>query len=317
MKPPSFWKYPNSLLAKLLWPLSLIYLLGYKIRLAVTMPRKVPIPVICVGNIVVGGSGKTPTCLALYDLLKELGFTPHFLTRGYKGTLPGPVQVDPESHSTKDVGDEALLLARKGPTWVSKDKYLGAKAAQDHGATLLILDDGFQNPSLHKDISLLVIDGDPPFGNGLVLPAGPLREPFSYAIERAHGLILMSSTPCPSSSKPTFGAKVIPTLPHPPGKVLAFAGIGRPEKFFKTLEDLKIDCVAKFPFPDHHFYRQAELDHLTKLATKMGARLITTEKDFVRLPKEMKPQILTLPISLEWTDREGLKDFLKTNLCEK
>ena len=257
------------------------------------MPERASVPVICIGNFTAGGAGKTPTAIALARRLVQLGETPHFVSRGYGGHETGPLRVDPSCHTSQDVGDEPLLLNQYGPVWVAQDRVAGALSAETAGASVILLDDGFQNPALHKDLSLLVVDTGAGVGNGAVLPAGPLREPLAAAIKRTHGLIALGSAALPDSltrlahgsAVPVFTARLKPEAEaHLAGqKLLAFAGIGRPEKFFTTLQELGAKIIGTKPFPDHHPFTEDDAQGLLDLSAKMEAPLITTEKDMVRL----------------------------------
>ena len=247
MRPPDFWQQ-DGLVPRLLQPAALLYDGIGRMRRRLTRPRSAGVPVICIGNLTAGGSGKTPAALAVIAMLQNRGAAVHALTRGYGGRIRGPVQVDPGRHGAADVGDEALLLAERTPTWVSADRPAGAAAAVAAGARLIVMDDGFQNPTLHQDLSLLVIDGGAGLGNGRVHPAGPLREEPGRAWRRAHGVILTEPiSPAvariPPPELPRVAARM---LPDPQAQdlrdraVVAFAGIGRPERFFDTLRDLSL-----------------------------------------------------------------------------
>jgi tetraacyldisaccharide 4'-kinase len=288
-------------------------------RQALARPVRVERPVICVGNINLGGAGKTPIVLALARALSARGVKPHLLTRGYGGSEAGPLRVDPSRHAFAQVGDEALLLAEAASTWVAHDRVRGARAAIAAGADLVILDDGLQNPGLAKDFSLAAVDGEYGFGNGHVLPAGPLREPLSAGLARVQAAVLIGQ------DRHGLGAELarrVPVLearlePDPAvgtafaGKrVLAFAGIGRPEKFFATLEGLGAILVGRVPFPDHHAYRPAEIERLLADAARENAILVTTAKDRVRLPRAALGRIEILPVSLVWRDPPKLEALL-------
>ena len=268
-------------------------------------------PVICVGNFTVGGAGKTPTVLALAALLAEEGIHPHILTRGYGGSERGPLRVDPARHDAHAVGDEALLLARAAPTWLSRDRAAGAAAAQSAGAPVLLLDDGMQTPGLVKDLCLAVIDGGAGFGNGSLLPAGPLREPLSRGLGRAHALVLVGDdrrgalAALGQHDLPVIKADLVPgnearALQGRP--VVAFAGIGRPEKFFETLEDAGCSVIARYAFADHHRYKPGEIAAIIAQAKEQDALPVTTEKDHVRLPQATREMVRTLPVTLAWRD---------------
>lgn len=311
-----------------LWIVQFLYDLVTILRIKRVAPYKLKTSVICIGNINLGGTGKTPTCLALYDVLKDIfhGSECHFLTRGYKGFLKGPVQVDPLLHKSEDVGDEALLLAKKAKTWVSYSRKEGGVNAQNEGATHVIMDDGFQNPSLFKDLSLLVVDGTMGFGNQKVFPLGPLREKLKEALKRAHGIVLIG--------RDLYGAQDLifsyaPNLPiikahfEPPQKaqkeffkrrVFGFAGIGAPQKFYQTLQELGAEIIDFVSFPDHYTYPKSVLEKLQKEAQKAKAILVTTEKDYVRLPLFAREYIEFLPVSLVFDDKVKLVRILKEKI---
>jgi tetraacyldisaccharide 4'-kinase len=249
--------------------------------------------VICVGNITVGGAGKTPVAIHIAEYFIAQDYLVHFLTRGYGGREKGPLLVDPKIHTAVDVGDEPLLLARIAPTWVSADRVAGSAAAAKAGARLIIMDDGLQNPGLEKDFSLLVVDALAGIGNGRLLPAGPMREELNDALGRTNAVILVGrghggdgvAARAQARAIPVFRAilRATPTSPLDKVAVVGFSGIGRPEKFFQTLRDLRAEVIGTYPFPDHHNFTEADATKLLQAAEDAGARLITTEKDFMRL----------------------------------
>ncbi|MEM9585051.1 MAG: tetraacyldisaccharide 4'-kinase [Pseudomonadota bacterium] len=323
MRAPEFWYRPNDWRAKLLAPLGHLYAAGTARRLARGTSLKLDIPVICIGNINVGGTGKTPTVIALAERLKSRGRQPHIVSRGHGGSVDGPLQVDQRLHNADQVGDEPLLLAAFTPTWIAKDRAKGAMSAQEAGADIILLDDGHQNPALHKDISVVVVDAVRGFGNKRVLPAGPLREPLDVGLSRTDALLSIGG----SKAQARFtGLNSLPdTLPHVAGqlipletgmdwdglRVLAFAGIGMPEKFFATLRKLGADVVHQTPLDDHQKLSDALLSRLASEASTLGAQLVTTEKDAVRLPASFKSQVLTLPVRLQiedWSPLDALLD---------
>jgi len=310
MRSPEFWRR-RGVLSDLLVPASLIYdaASGHHARRA--EPVRMPVPVICVGNIVVGGAGKTPLVLALAEMLQQRGISPHIVTRGYSGDLAGPIRVDLDRHHAGAVGDEALLLAEQAPTCVARDRAAGARMAVEFGAKMVLLDDGMQNHSLVKDATLLAIDGAYGFGNGRTLPAGPLRERIAPGIAKASAAVLIgddkTGVAARLGSVPIARARLVPsmgTVNWQGRKLFAFAGIGRPEKFFETLVSLGADLVGKAEFADHHRYRERELAGLVQQAAASGAGLITTRKDWVRLPDSYKTQIEALPVRLVWNGPE-------------
>ncbi len=277
-------------------------------------------PVFCIGNLVLGGAGKTPVALALAEMLLGRGLRPCFLTRGYGGREAGPLLVDPDRHGSSDVGDEPLLLARKAPTIVARDRRAGAELALKQGADALILDDGFQNPSLVKDLSLLVVDAAYGFGNGRVFPAGPLRERLTEGLARADAVVLLEGGEPASrldlpQSLPCFKARLQARgRAEGDGQYLAFAGIGRPEKFFASLRVAGVDLAGTLAFPDHHRYAAEDLARLRRDAEARGARLITTEKDLVRLSKEEREGIAVFPVAVAWEEPQALERLVNSVL---
>ena len=296
MQAPEFWAH-RSPVAWALAPLGFLYGIGARLRQRFSSPQKVAVPVLCIGNLTVGGAGKTPTALAIAPMLRDLGFAPHFLTRGYGGRLAGPVKVDPLSHGAADVGDEPLLLAAEAPCWVSRDRHLGARAAVAAGATAIVMDDGLQNTGLHKTMSLAVVDGQAGFGNGFVLPAGPLRERVADGLKRVEALIVVEPVAAHvqamleriGGDRPVFRARFVSDTAALNGrKVVAFAGIARPEKFFASLRDGGCDVAETISFADHHPFGAEELGALRARADRAGAILATTAKDHVRLPPDLR-----------------------------
>jgi tetraacyldisaccharide 4'-kinase len=322
MRAPEFWRVRSGLSA-ILAPFGKIYALAGAAHRRFTTPWRAPVPVICVGNLVAGGAGKTPVAIAIAAILQERGNTVHFLSRGYGGSMSGPVRVEPEVHTAQQVGDEPLLLARVAPTLVAKDKVAGAKAAISDGADIIIMDDGFQNPNVSKTLSLLVVDGGYGFGNERVMPAGPLREPLNDGVSRANAIILMGADTTGAADavrridpdKPIFDARLAPLSSaqrYVGAKVLAFAGIGRPEKFFQTLKDLGCDIVATRAFPDHYDYTPDDIAMLVETAADQNATLITTSKDFQRAPEDARPLIEVLDVVVEWRDPDAIESLLST-----
>lgn len=303
MQAPQFWFRPPGLVSTVLRPIGWLYGQGTAIRLARGDSTRIDIPVICVGNINVGGTGKTPTVMDLAGRLVAAGKSPHILSKGYGGKLEGPVQVDMMVHTAEDVGDEPLLLSAFAPTWVAKDRKIGAIAAAAEGADVLILDDGFQDPSLAKDLSLVVVDGARGFGNGLVLPAGPLREPVAVGLSRADLLLSIGGKfAAPTTDVPHIHGRLEPLetgMDWAGTRVLAFAGIGHPEKFFATLRGLGADLIKTEALEDHQPLTPAIMTRLEREATALGAQLVTTEKDAVRLPSSFRPNVLALPVRLK------------------
>ncbi len=317
MRAPDFWTEDGAL-AALLAPLGAGYDLAGRLRRALIPSVSADIPVICVGNLVAGGAGKTPVVLALVEALAARGAPVHCLSRGYGGSSPGLRRVDAARDRAADVGDEALLLARVAPSWVARDRAAGARAATAAGARVLVMDDGFQNPALAKDLSLVVVDGAYGFGNRRVMPAGPLRETVARGLARADAVVLLGRDErnlgtALGNRLPVLGARL---TPKPGGerlagrKVLAFAGIGRPEKFFATLAELGAELAETRAFPDHHPYLAAELRELRARAQALDAILVTTEKDAVRLAPGQRDGIETLAVAVAWDDPAALQALL-------
>jgi len=318
MKPPKFWmNTPDrpSFWAHVLAPLAVLWKLAGRRRWEKGAHFKCSVPVICVGNVNLGGTGKTPSAIAIVMMLSDMQKNVHVITRGYKGSLQGPVLVDPSIHTADEVGDEPLLLAAFCKTWVAKDRQAGAGAAIDAGADVLVLDDGLQNPSLHKDLSILVVDTQVGFGNARVFPAGPLRETLSSAFGKADLVLAIGQRPQKfPDSMPVVTAQLeaLPTGMDWDGlSVLAFAGIGRPEKFFDTLRGLGVDIKATRSFGDHQKIPNTLLMRLEKEAYDLNAQLVTTEKDAVRLPKAWQQKVLTLPVRLAFENNKLLLTKLR------
>ena len=308
---PEFWTR-GGLAARLLEPLAWSHRAASAARRALVHPQRAPVPVVCIGNLVAGGAGKTPVALSLGRRLAARGMAPYFLSRGYGGAIAGPLAVDPTRHRADAVGDEPLLLAAVAPTWIARDRVAGARAAAAAGAGLILMDDGFQNPTLAKDLALLVIEGAYGFGNGRVIPAGPLREAPATALARADAVVLLGEDE--TSLLPHLGGKPVLRGHLAPidaadwraAPVLAFAGIARPEKFFRSLAAAGARVIAQRGFPDHHPYREAELAALLAEATAGGARLVTTEKDWVRLSPAWQARVTALGVAIVWQDAAAL-----------
>jgi tetraacyldisaccharide 4'-kinase len=322
MRTPGFWYRPQATpAARLLTPVGALYDAASRLRRAWVLPQRAPVPVICIGNLVAGGAGKTPVALALGRRFAELGVAVHYLSRGHGGSLTGPLRVDPAAHSAAQVGDEPLLLARVAPAWISRDRPAGARAAAAAGAAVILMDDGFQNPSLEKDLSLLVVDGPAGFGNGLVLPAGPLRETPEHGLKRADAIVVMGpdragiAALAARHGLPVLGARLVPSVADAArlrGKrVLAFAGIGRPEKFFDSLAELGAEIVGRIPYPDHHAYTPDAVMRLVEAAQDRDAMAVTTEKDLVRLPPAARPMVAALRVELAWDDPAAVDAMLE------
>ncbi|MEK9279699.1 MULTISPECIES: tetraacyldisaccharide 4'-kinase [unclassified Bradyrhizobium] len=327
MREPAFWYRPRSAKSHLLQPLGTLY----GAIAARRMARKgfdAGIPVICVGNYHVGGAGKTPTVLALTNVLRELGETPVVLSRGYGGRLKGPVMVDRERHTAADVGDEPLMMVRDVPVAVARDRLDGVALAKSKGATVILMDDGFQNPRLMKDVSLVVIDSERGLGNGKVFPAGPLRAPLKGQLARTDALVLIGdghaaegvAAEIAARERPVLRARLKPdaaSIARLFGKqVLAFAGIGDPERFFRTLRASGIDVARTRPFADHHMFSQAEIAALVADARREQLTLVTTEKDFSRLrgSEGVPDGIVPFAVKLEFGDAAALPRLISDHL---
>lgn len=323
MRAPEFWERgKGGVLSGALSPLGWAYGLGARACGAFSQAWQAPVPVLCVGNAVAGGAGKTPVALDIGARLRRRGVDAQFLSRGYGGAAAGPLRVDASQHTFADVGDEALLLAKVAPAWVARRRAAGARAAVVAGAGALVMDDGHQNPALAKDVSLLVVDGGYGFGNGRVMPAGPLREPLADALGRAHAAVLMGADAADAAGQMARAASLpilrAQTRPGPEvgalaGKpVVAFAGIGRPGKFFATLGAAGAEIATALPFPDHHPYGAGDVARLEQLAETHGAALVTTAKDAVRLPEALRARVMVLTITLEWEDEAAIEAILDT-----
>jgi len=331
VREPAFWHRPASWISLLLTPFAAIYGL-----VAATRLRRpgvdAGVSVLCVGNYHTGGAGKTPTVRALARILHDFGETPVVLSRGYGGRLRGPVKVDPERHGAGDVGDEPLMLAQTLPVVVSRDRVEGIALARSQGASVILMDDGFQNPAIAKDASLIVIDGGRGLGNGLVFPAGPLRAPLLPQLARTDALIVIgqgkAAEPVAAAitgrAKPVFRAHLRPDATVVASlacrRVLAFAGIGDPQRFFRTLRESGVDLAGERAFPDHHPFSAAEIETLGRDADQAGAVLVTTEKDLMRLRgsefRDCVRDIIVFAVTLEFEDEPALRKFVAGQLFQ-
>jgi tetraacyldisaccharide 4'-kinase len=328
LETPSWWYRKTGMVAAALFPIAALYGGVAASRMAKGEAYRSRLPVICIGNFTAGGGGKTPTAIAVATLLKAIGRKPAFLTRGYGGAAKGLVQVS-EGQSVAEVGDEPLLLAAVAPTFVSADRVAGAKAIESSDADVIVMDDGFQNPSLAKDLALIVVDAASGLGNGRVIPAGPLRAPLDVQIARADALAVIGEgkkadaliAAFEAAGKPVLGAKIAPNCdPRWLGvlPVIGFAGIARPAKFFGTLKSNGARLIASHAYRDHHCFTQKEAKRLLEQAGDKGAMLVTTEKDWARLPDEDENGALTelkhrsrpFPIVVTFDDETSVKDLL-------
>lgn len=329
IKNPTFWKQIDWR-NRLLLPFSWLWLFISRWLFSRVIPYNVSVPIICVGNVVMGGAGKTPTVLALVDILKKMGYIPHILSRGYGAYIRDVMKVDPSQHTYLQVGDEPLLLARVAPTWAGPNRILSAKTAIASGATVLLMDDGLQNATLQKDISFLVVDAIQQFGNNLIFPAGPLREPVDDCMKKSNGMIVIGDSDNPtiatmSCHLPTFKAHIEAKSHVHHKKVVAFCGMGYPQKFKKTLIEQGYHVVEFVEYADHHPYTIPDIFHLTRLCEAHKATLITTEKDWLRLPHAYRPMVEVLSIALKFDDEEAVGQFIlsligsppKTNRTKK
>lgn len=332
MREPSFWwrDGAGAGAANLLAPIAALYGAVAARRMARPGTR-VALPVLCVGNFTLGGSGKTPAAMAIARLLAAAGERPFFLSRGYGGALAGPVRVDPKMHNAAEVGDEPLLLARIAPTIVARDRVAGAEAARAAGASVVVMDDGLQNASLVKDLALAVVDGARGIGNGRVFPAGPLRAPLSAQLKRSHALVVVGQVTgaakvvaaAAARKLPVFFARLQPDRDAVAAlkgkKVLAFAGIGDPDKFFASLAACGIDARLRKSFPDHHRYTDADAAALLALAEREDLLPLTTEKDLARMAGDaslarLAARARALPVALVFDDEGGFAQFIRERL---
>jgi tetraacyldisaccharide 4'-kinase len=330
MREPGFWWREPGVAGTLLAPAAAAYG-AIAARTMAAKGSRAAVPVICVGNLTLGGSGKTPTAIAIAQSLAAAGERPFLLTRGYGGNQQGPLHVDLKRHRAHDVGDEPLLLARVAPTIVSRDRVLGAKVAHASGATVIIMDDGLQNPSLQKNFALAVIDGRRGVGNGLVFPAGPLRAPLTRQLDHVHAMLVIdestAAAPLVAAAReralPVFRGRLVPDAASLEAlgrrQVLAFAGIGNPEKFFATLKVAGIEAPVCRGFADHHRYSATEAQTLIADAERDGLVLLTTEKDQARLRGEMALSALAakaqaLPVILQLEDEAGFAQMMRERM---
>ena len=312
-----------GLLRLLLTPGSWIWAYETRRRIAKAQPVDARVPVICVGNLTMGGSGKTPIVRELLARLTAGGVNAHALSRGHGGRLAGPVRVDREAHSAAEVGDEPLMLAQDVPVWISRDRVAGAHAAAEAGAQMIVMDDGHQNPSLQKALSLVVVDGETrgewPFGDGAVFPAGPMREPLARGLERADAVVLLLPTdldaPDPAllallGARPVLIARLEAAGPPPPGPQLGFAGVAKPWKVERALKAAGCELVDFTPLADHARLDEALLRALARRAADLGAGLVTTEKDWARLPVDWRSKVAAWPVRARFEDEAAIDALL-------
>lgn len=324
MMPPLHWQ-SRGLLAWAWLPASLLYHAMVRLRTSLARTQHLAVPVLCVGNNTVGGAGKTPTALLLCTWLSQAGYHPHVISRGYKGRYVGTVKVDPDVHIAEEVGDEPLLLARHVPCWVSGRRLHAARAAIRDGADVIVMDDGLQNPTLHKDFCVAVFDAQAGIGNGFMLPAGPCREPLGRTMKKADMALLIGGEGPPSlqrklasCGKPVFHGALLPDEAaqlqgvhvHP------FAGIGNPDKFFATVRAMGGVITLESRFPDHHYYTGADLERLKREAGQHSAKLVTTEKDAVKLPREFLQDTIVVKVALKIDQEEQMKKLLLDTLVQ-
>ncbi len=329
MKAPRFW-YPDPpktpWQARVLAPLGALYAAGTRHRVSKPAAYKAGVPVICIGNLTAGGAGKTPTTIALAQWFQAQARTPGIVSRGYGGSEHGPLAIDPTRHTARAVGDEPLLMAAFAPVWVARDRAEGVRAAENANVDVLLLDDGFQNPSVAKDLSIVVVDAAVGFGNGYVIPAGPLREPAAAGLARASAVLSVGGAEDQDRFRTSWGHAIqvphltavlepLPTgLPLKGARVLAFAGIARPERFFETLRALGADVLRAEALGDHQTLTSALMTRLEAEARALGAQMVTTEKDAVRLPASFRQKVMTLPVRLRFHEETTLADLLKSVL---
>ena len=323
LKAPKFWYIKkDTYLSFILYPFSFIFRLGTKIRNITGYANKSSLPIICIGNIVVGGAGKTPVALKIGKILLKAGYNPHFISKGYAGIIKTNTLVE-SWHSPKSVGDESLLLSKVAPTWIGINRNESIKLAAHQGSDCIIMDDGFQNPSIYKDFSIIVINASQEFGNKRVMPAGPLRESIKRGLSRTNLVIVIGDVT-------DYLQKTIPN--HIPiisakfninnenkifkgQKITAFAGIAYPEKFFTSLREQGAKIVKEITYPDHHIYDENDLLSLAETANKTQSILVSTQKDFVRVPKSYRSLVNTLDGEIVFENKNLIQEIL-TNVIE-
>jgi tetraacyldisaccharide 4'-kinase len=318
LKAPKFWYLKKvTLLSQILYPLSLLFRLGTKLRNITSHAERFSFPVICIGNIVVGGAGKTPVAIKIAEILKIAGYKPHFISKGYAGLVKKSTLVE-LWHSPKSVGDEPLLLSQIAPTWVGIDRNNSIQLAKNKGADCIIMDDGFQNPTIHKDFSIIVINASQEFGNEKVMPAGPLRENIKKGLSRTNLIIVIGEI------KDSLQKNIPAHIPiiqakfkinnenkiFKGQKITAFAGIAYPEKFFTSLKEQGGKIIKEITYPDHHIYDENDLLSLAEIANKTQSILVSTQKDFVRIPKSYRALVNTLEGKISFEKENIIKEIL-------
>ena len=323
LKAPKFWyQKKDTIFSQVLYPFSLLFRLGTKIRNLISHTHKSSLPIICIGNIVIGGAGKTPVALKIGKMLTEAGYKPHFISKGYAGIIKSNTLVEPW-HSPKSVGDEPLLLSEIAPTWIGINRNNSIKLARNKGGDCIIMDDGFQNPTIHKDYSIIVINSSQEFGNRRVIPAGPLRESIKRGMSRTNLVVIIGE-------RNKNLEKLIPS--HIPiitsqfninnenkifkgQKITAFAGIAYPEKFFESLKKQGAKIVKEITYPDHHIFDENDLLNLAEIANITQSILVSTQKDFVRIPKSYRSLVNTLEGEIVFDNEDLVKEIL-SNVIE-
>ena len=323
LKAPKFWyQKKDTYLSNFLYPLLLIFSFGTKIRNILSTTNKGPLPIICVGNIVVGGAGKTPVALKIGKLLIKAGYKPGFISKGYAGLIKNSTLVK-SWHSARSIGDESILLSEVANTWVGVDRINSARLAKEKNSNCLIMDDGFQNPTIYKDFSIIVINASQEFGNKRVMPSGPLRESIKRGLSRSNLVIVIGD---PSHELKQLIPKNIPIVKakfeikkenknFKGQNIIAFAGIAYPEKFFQSLTNEGAKIFKKITFPDHHIYSENDLLSLAEIANKKKSILVSTKKDFVRIPKSFRSLVNTLEGEIVFEDEEFIVEIL-SNVIE-
>ncbi|MGN6517195.1 MAG: tetraacyldisaccharide 4'-kinase [Rhizomicrobium sp.] len=319
MRAPEFWEekdYTAKIAAALLSPIGWVYGASVAWKASTAKLYRGSAKVVCIGNLTAGGTGKTPIAIAVARALIERQKNVAILTRGYGGKMRGPTFVQPKHDSFEETGDEALLLASAAPVVVSRDRAAGARLAETQGVEIIVMDDGHQNFALAKDLSIVVVDAQTGFGNRRIIPAGPLRENIALGLARANAVVLVGDgTPDLCGFKgPVLRARIAPVDAAGIGRqrVVAFAGIGRPEKFFETLRALGAEIVEERAYEDHHAYTAAEFARLRARGKALDAVLVTTEKDFVRLTPAERQEVRFIPVRAAFENPAALDALLDT-----